>query len=345
MRRPTALLAAFAVAVTCLLATGPAALAADEIVELPLAFDVTNTNGTNVQCSGDNAPYTVRGTLVAPRSALDSGDAATLYLHAVTWGQYYWRFQGVPGYDMAHQLAEQGHVSVAIDRLGYGDSDRPPGDGTCFGSEADVAHQMVQALRTGGYTLDGGGGVAFERVYTGGSSVGGMIANLEAAHFGDVDGVMNLSWGDFAASPYAGGEVADASLRCAQGGDPGADPQYAVFARDSRDTFYFNSAEPAIRETVPALNPDPCNQLLSLGPAVATDSLMLGQIDVPVLVMFGDADAVFPPPAADQQEARYTGSPEVTKVIIEDASHYPLIEANHLDAVAAIDAWLDARAG
>ncbi|MGQ0572710.1 MAG: alpha/beta hydrolase [Pseudonocardia sp.] len=342
MRRRSTLLAALGVVTSCLLAAGPAT-AAEEIVELPIAFDVTNTNGTNVQCSGDNAPYTVRGTVVAPLSALESGAAATLYLHAVTWGQYYFRFQGVPGYDMAHQLAQEGHVSVAVDRLGYGASDRPPGDGTCFGSEADVAHQMVQALRAGDYALDGADPVAFGTVFTGGSSVGGLIANLEAAHFGDVDGVMNLSWGDFAASPYAGGEVADASLRCAQGGDPDADPQYAVFARDSRDTFYFASAEPAVREAVPALNPDPCNQLLSIGPAVATDSLMLGDIDVPVLVMFGDEDAVFPPPALEQQAARYTGSPEVTPVSIPGASHYPLVEAGHLDAVAAIDAWLDAR--
>lgn len=66
-------------------------------------------------------------TIVAPRSALESPDAATLYLHAVTQGEFYWRFQGVPGYDFARQQAENAHVSVTIDRLGYGASDKPPG--------------------------------------------------------------------------------------------------------------------------------------------------------------------------------------------------------------------------
>jgi hypothetical protein len=35
----------------------------------------------------------------------------------------------------------------------------------------------------------------------------------------------------------------------------------------------------------------------------------------------------------------------VTKVIIDDASRYPLIEANPLDVTAAIDEWPDVRAG
>ena len=172
-----------------------------------------------------------------------------------------------------------------------------------------------------------------------------MIANLAASHYGDVDGVLNFSWGDFAASPYAAAEVADVSRRCLLGGDPGAEPHYAVFAKDSIDTFYFNSAEQAVRDAVPAPNADPCGQVLSLGPALTVDSLLLARIDVPVLVQFGDADAVFPPPAAELQAARYLGSPEVTTSIIADASHYPVLEANHDQVVADVDAWLDARAG
>ena len=85
--------------------------------------------------------------------------------------------------------------------------------------------------------------------------------------------------------------------------------------------------------------------LPGIGPALTVDSLLLARIDVPVLVQFGDADAVFPPPAADLQAARYLGSPEVTTSTIADASHYPVLEANHDQVVADVDAWLDARAG
>ena len=343
MRRHTAVIAALGAAVAATITAAPLALADGEVVEVPISFSVRNTNTTTVPCLSDGAEYTVRGTLVAPAEAVESGGSVSLLLHAVTFDQDYWQFDGVEGYNVARQLAEEGHAIVAVDRLGYGESDRPAGLDTCFGSEADVAHQMVQALRTGDYELDKAKAPAFDRVYLGGSSVGGLISNLTASHYGNVDGVLNFAWGDFAASPYAAAEVADVSRRCLLGGDPGAEPHYAVFAKDSIDTFYFNSAEQAVRDAVPAPNADPCGQLLSLGPALTVDSLLLARIDVPVLVQFGDADAIFPPPAAELQAARYLGSPEVTKSIIADASHYPVLEANHEQVVADVDAWLDAR--
>ncbi|GAA2540337.1 alpha/beta hydrolase [Pseudonocardia hydrocarbonoxydans] len=343
MRRHIALIAALGAAVTATVTAAPLAMADGQVVEVPISFSVQNTNTTTVPCPSDGAEYTVRGTLVAPAEAVESGGAVSLLLHAVTFDQDYWQFDGVEGYNVARQLAEEGHAIVAVDRLGYGESDRPAGLDTCFGSEADVAHQMVQALRTGDYELDKAKAPAFDRVYLGGSSVGGLISNLTASHYGNVDGVLNFAWGDFAASPYAAAEVADVSRRCLLGGDPGAEPHYAVFAKDSIDTFYFNSAEQAVRDAVPAPNADPCGQLLSLGPALTVDSLLLARIDVPVLVQFGDADAIFPPPAAELQAARYLGSPEVTKSIIADASHYPVLEANHEQVVADVDAWLDAR--
>ena len=43
-------------------------------------------------------------------------------------------------------MARAGHVSVTVDRLGYGASGHPPtASSVCIGSQADVAHQIVQA--------------------------------------------------------------------------------------------------------------------------------------------------------------------------------------------------------
>jgi pimeloyl-ACP methyl ester carboxylesterase len=338
----TSLLAALATA--ALTVAGPAAAqpGAAPVVKVPVSFSVQNTNNTAVPCHSDGKGYTVRGHIVAPRSALDGPTAATLYLHAVTWGEYYFDFDGVPDYDFATQLAERGHVSVIVDRLGYGASDKPPGTATCFGAEADVAHQMVQALRGGTYHSDLAEPPAFSKVNIGGASVGGLISHIEAYTFSDVDAVINMAWGDFAVTPFTGQEYADVLLRCAQGGDAGAPEDYAAFFKDSREQFYFNSAPSEVRAAVPPLNPDPCGQLASIPAGVAADVAMLGRIDVPVQVIFGDADAVFGPQplAADQQAARYTGSPRVTTTIIPDASHYPLVEANHLQVVDGVDAFL-----
>jgi hypothetical protein len=71
----------------------------------------------------------------------------TLYLHVLGLGEFFWRFQDVPGYDYAAALARAGQSSVVIDRLGYDSSDKPPGKDICLGSQADIAHQMVTALR------------------------------------------------------------------------------------------------------------------------------------------------------------------------------------------------------
>lgn len=332
------------VATAALTTAGPAAAqpGRDPIVEVPVSFSVKNTNHTLVACQSDGKDYTVRGHIVAPRSALENPTAATLYLHAVTWGEYYFNFTGVPDYDFATQLAERGHTSVIVDRLGYGTSDKPPGNATCFGSEADVAHQMVQALRNGTYQTGSDEPAQFSKVNIGGASVGGLISHIEAYTFSDVDAVINMSWGDFAATPFTIQELADVLSRCAQGGDQGAPPNYAAFFKNSREKFYFNSASSDVRAAVPPLNPDPCGQLTSIPAAVAADVALLGKIDVPVQVIFGDADAVFGPQplAAHQQAARYTGSPKVTTTIIPEASHYPLVEANHLQMVDGVDTFL-----
>jgi hypothetical protein len=253
MRRTIPILGALALAVsTAVIPATPPAGAADDIVELPVTFKVNNHNHSLVPCPADGKDYSIAGHIVAPAKALDDAKAATLYLHAVTFGEYYWRFKAVPGYDYASIMARKGHVSVTIDRLGYGSSPKPEGNaGTCFGSEADVAHQIVEQLKGGRYNLDGRAPVAFKKVFTAGSSVGGMTAHIEAYSTSSTDGLINFGWGDHNISQYAFDEYNDLMRRCFEGGDKGT-PGYAAFAKNSRDTFYFHSATPEVRAAVTA---------------------------------------------------------------------------------------------
>ena len=114
MRRTIPILGALALAAASALlpAATPSAGAADDIVELPVAFAVNNHNHSLVACPADGKDYTVKGHIVAPAEALDGANVATLYLHAVTFGEYYWRFKAAPGYDYASIMARRGHVSV-----------------------------------------------------------------------------------------------------------------------------------------------------------------------------------------------------------------------------------------
>ncbi len=322
-----------------LLSTPASAEDAIPVVELPISFAVKNTNRSAVPCVSDGKDYTVNGVIVGPKDQMSGGAAATLWLHAVTWTSDYFNLD-IAGHNFARALAEQGHVSIAVDRLGYGASGKPEGRATCFGSEADVAHQMVEALKTGNYTVQGGKAGSYQKVYLGGSSVGGLIANITAYSFRNVDGVINHGFGDFAASPYAAQEVFDAYSRCSAGGDPGVSPAYATFAKSTRDTFYFTDATPEVRAAVPASSPDPCGQIESVMTGIGADVALLAGINVPVMLVFGLDDPVFPPPAMDIQSNRYLGSPEVTTSTIPNASHFPVLGEYFSLLVNATHAWL-----
>jgi pimeloyl-ACP methyl ester carboxylesterase len=348
MRRTIPIVSALALAaVSALLPVSTrSAGAADGVVDLPVSFAVKNTNTSRVPCPSDGKAYTVKGHIVAPAAALESPKAATLYLHAVTWGAHYWHLQNIPGYDYASNMAEKGHVSVIVDRLGYGASGKPAGSGgTCFGSEADVAHQMVQALKSGNYTLSGHAPVPFSKVFIAGSSVGGMTAEIENYSYKDTDGIINWGWAEYRFSQYALREAGDYGRRCSMGGDSGAPAYYATFALNSIETFWFNSATPEVRAQLPRATPDPCSQIASIPPSVMTDEMHKREIKVPVLSIFGDADSIFSPQAAKEAAAEFSGSPDSTLVMIAGASHFPLVEANHLDAEAAVDAFLDKYSG
>ena len=340
MRSRSLLSGVFAGVVIASLFTSPtSASAASNIVELPISFKVKNTNNTSVPCQSDGKDYIVKGVVVGPKSAIAAGDAATLYLHAVTWTSDYFNLD-IEGHNFAAEMAKKGHVSIAVDRLGYGNSGKPDGEATCFGSAADVAGQMVDALKSGEYTVTGAKSASYKKVFLSGSSVGGMIANTVAYTFHNVDGVWNQSFGDFSAGPYAGYEAYNVNERCYKGGDPNGRPHYATFAGGSRDMFWFGDADQSVRDSVPPMQQDPCGEMKSLPFAIGNDGFHLGEIDVPVLLTFGDADPVFPTGSAEQMQFRYFGSPEVTNVSLAGAAHYPILDSAFPDLVAAADAWL-----
>ena len=320
--------------------------AGSNIVELPVTFSVDNTNRTTVPCASDGKPYTIRGHIVAPRAALKDPQAATLYLHAVTQGEFYWQFDAVPGYNFARQQAEAGHVAVTIDRLGYGASDKPPGLDSCFGSQADTANQVVTALREGDYTADGGDAVAFDKVFLAGHSAGGLTATIAAYSFPDnIDGLINFGWADQTTAPFTATELADTTARCLSGGDPGAPPNYAEFGTDG-DRILFHSATQEVRDAVDRMtNPDPCGDILSFGPAVTADQIGIPRTTAPVLIVAGEKDALFPPPALQLQGARYVGNPDVRVEQLADTAHGFNYEASHLESVALVDSWLTEHGG
>jgi len=188
-----ALRAAVIAAVFGALIGAATASAETRVFERPVSFQVSNVNRSGLVCGTDGRSYTIRGHLVGTRSELRS-HRVTLYLHGLGLGEFFWRLQGVPGYDFAAGMARRGHASVVIDRLGYGASDKPQGMGSWIGGQADIAHQIIGRLKSGRY--DGAVTPRFRRVGLIGHSAGGLITEVEAYSFSDAAAIGVLAYAD-----------------------------------------------------------------------------------------------------------------------------------------------------
>jgi pimeloyl-ACP methyl ester carboxylesterase len=324
------------------------------IVELPVAFSVVNTNTSKLPCLGDGLPYVVRGHLIAPRWLLGQPRrAVTLYLHGNTVSEAAsFRFTAVPGYDVGRALASAGHASLVIDRIGYDASGHPPGLQLCAGSQADVAHQIVGQLRTGSYNMGAAIALSFARVAIAGQSAGGNIAEIEAASFADVDALIDIDWADtgFGAGPLSHIALAAGPV-CARGGDHVEDNgdgpsgyayMWSTPEQEAQDTL-FNPDPAVVKALGPLLNRDPCGSYVSAVAAVVVDRQAVASVAAPVLLIFGDHDAIFPPPNGDQQRALFSGSQDVTLVHLADAGHTPMLDRGAGAFRTALEKWLRAH--
>ncbi|MFF1353749.1 alpha/beta hydrolase [Streptomyces sp. NPDC058297] len=337
------------------------------ITDVPVSFSVRNTNRSKTGCRTDSGKYRVRGHLTAPSSVLSgSGDgkkkAITLYQHGIAAGEWYWRLD-VPGYHYAEELAERGHASLTLDRLGYGASDRPDGFGTCIGAEADIAHQVVRQLRAGTYTVGGkpqepaktGGETAkgaakatrFDTVTLSGQSNGGQIVQIEAYSFGGIDGLMIMDWTDRGLTPEANTRFFSALQSCMAGGSPSrkpSDPSGYVYYDLGPDQFRrgnFHDTERRVMDAAtPHQNRHPCGDMTSQLDSVFTDLDHLRDIKVPVLMLYGDDDARVTGGAAHRR--LFTGA-DTDLIDIPGAGHYATMARSAPRTFDRIAAWLDAR--
>lgn len=365
-RRSTAVAAAAALACTAAVvafATAQNAVAdppPGEVVQVPVVFSVENVNRSVVECGADGLRYDVAGTLTAPAGAIDDpGRAVTLYQHGIAGGEWYWNLPtddpGLLGYNHVVEMAERGHVSVSIDRLGYDDSGVPPGVETCIGAQADVTNQIVGQLRDGGYT-SGGERPAFGKVVLAGQSNGGLIANLTAVSFGGVDGLSVHGWGDLGFTPEADERFLAATGRCLTQFAPGAAPGVGAgsatgaptevppgytYYDDGTEEFLtgnFADTEQAVLDAVvPLQNAHPCGDMSTITLGIYEDLQRLDEVAVPVHVVHGEADERIQ--GIEVQSGLYAGA-QVDELVVPGAGHYMGLERGAALVHDDMAAWL-----
>jgi hypothetical protein len=348
--RPT-ILGVLSALLTGLLATvviapaTPAAAArrSPAVLSRQVVFEVENTNATSVLCAPDNGSYQLRGRLVGPRrDVLGHGGAlrVDVLVHDLATGSWLWHLRSHPAYDYATRLAERGETSLVLDRRGYGASPLGDGDATCLGAQADMLHQVVQHLRSGSYefTAARGSTPAAAHVVTQGHAAGAAIAQVEAATFDDVDGLVLMSWTDHGATALATRTAARQNAACGAAGIDYA--PYAATATAFRELF-FASAPSGVQEAAAARRaPSPCGDATSVAPLLLGSSLGAGRVEAPVLLLFGGKDALNRADARGEQARSYGASEKVTSHTIAGAGSALPLERSAAQTRAIVLRWL-----
>ena len=311
-----------------------------------VVFEVQNVNGTTVACRPDGDSYRLRGRLVGPRSEVHGADADRInaLVHDTSTGGWFWNLRKHPRYDYATQLAARGETSLVLDRLGYDRSPLADGNATCLGAQADMLHQVVQKLRSGNYrfTHDENSTPSAQHVVVHGHSLGASIAQVEAATYDDVAALVLMSWADSGPSQLALDAASRQSATCLQGKD------YAPFAttRGSFRAGLFATAPGKVQASASRLrNPDPCGDVLSYASNQLTSGLSAGEVEAPVLLLFGGRDALTRDGAPRQQADSYSSSESVTLHVSKRAGNALPLEKSAPRTQQRVGDWLDATLG
>jgi len=242
---------------------------------------------------GGTQSSTVVGELCLPPDG--SATAVHLTLHGATYDHTYWNWPFQPSiYSYAKALTADGYAVFNYDRIGYGQSSHPPSTEISVASDAFVAHQVVQALRSGCI-----GGTSFQRVVLVGHSLGSFTAWQEAGEYQDVDGVILTA---IAHSYNATGLQLALSDVYPATDDPrfassGLDGGYLTTMPGTRGALFYDvtTADPAVitmdEATKQTTTATELGGTLAVGPGSPLS--FASNINVPVLLIDGQKDLLF----------------------------------------------------
>lgn len=315
---------------------------ADGIESVPVSFSVQVPDLITQGCLGTSVagPATLRGTLTGPKKALEGGAVAgSVLTHGDGYDESFYTFPE-KGYNVVEDLAKRGHISVSYDRLGYGDSDKPNGNGVCYATEAAVLKQVIDQLRAGTYQATWESKPKFTRVASLGHSAGGFVIENEAATFGGIDALGAISTGLEAATPRTVQRAAEQQLRCkvtgpAPNGYAGLEANDAQFREDHLNV----GIEPRIADILTKnRTKDACAGTLNLQAVVQNTLTNITRVNVPVLAVAGANDQFFP--GVQLHAATFTASPEVTVKQIPQTPHAIAFSGQRQLFRDTVAAWL-----
>jgi len=297
--------------------------------------------------SSRSVVYTVSGELCATAFEKKAGTTVQVLIHGATYNYGYWDFDRIDGieYSYARDVAAGGFATFAYDALGSGDSSHPPSDQLTIEAAADVAHQIVEALRAGFV-----GGVPFGRVVLVGHCLGAVVAWQEAIRYADVDGLIVTGAAHVLSGLLKAAEAFYPAVNDPAFAGSDFDKGYLTTAPGNRAALFYNDPESdpvgsasdeAFKDVVPAV------QLTSSYRVVASAATL--DIQVPVLTILGsddlpcrsspkDFDCSSAAAVVAQEAPFYSLNARISACVIPGSGHAISLSPNHrlqaLDAVA-----------
>jgi pimeloyl-ACP methyl ester carboxylesterase len=297
----------------------------------------------------------VHGQLCMPAGSVPT--TVQLLIPGGTYNRVYWDLPYQPErYSYQRDMASHGYATFAVDRLGIGQSTKPPSAVLVDSVEAASIHQVVGHLRAGRV-----GGVHFDRVVLVGHSLGSGVATLEAATYHDVDGVI-LTGSTHLVAPlilatafviFLHPVAIDPQLR-----ENGSDPGYFTTIPGQRKPLFYvtRNADPQVIATDEVTAKDQAS-IFGIGTVVGSSNVgpaSLG-IDVPVLLAVGENDAIFcgfaardcsSAEALRKGEAPYfSPDAELSTYVLPESGHSMALHKNADEYREATRTWLRERFG
>jgi pimeloyl-ACP methyl ester carboxylesterase len=314
-------------AATATAAAADAGSGAAPVETVPVQFAVTNP-------MQPGSMLNVAGTLFRS-PARSCASSVMLLVHGLSYGRFAWDFPIDPDrYSVARALARAGYPAVAIDLPGYGASTKPNGQTLTVEGYADMVGQIDRQLRAGSY-----GGPAFAHVGLLGHSAGSEISELAAAQ-SPFDVLIPTGYTHVPSARVVQDFFTGDYVRAAT-----SDYEYFGGTPQGRLEYMYNApyADPAVMaEDNRLANLTPSGEIYSIGPQPS--KLVMGLIRSPVLLVIGEADALFPSQFAPQDLALFVGAPDKQLYVVPSSGHSFMLHRSAPQTVAVIADWLGKHA-
>jgi pimeloyl-ACP methyl ester carboxylesterase len=306
-----------------------------------------------VRNTGDPVASTLYGRRFTSGRPAASTPAIVL-VHGIASTTANWDF--TPSWSVARRLASAGFVVIAYDRLGFGRStyDRPKGGHLITTpNQRDMLHELVGAVKAGGYDLAAGADCSTARtpstlrsptVVIAGHSAGGAIVQGYPGAYHDVAAMVQADYSNSGSGDVVARQIADVVAPALARGE-----DYVPFFQTRQQCEDFNVHWPGAVRSVVQIACDPAGFVLTPAgefsgfPALQEENkrLIPATGRTPVLLTYADHDAAFPPALAQADHDYW-----VTHCAGCDIARRDQTVSGHLFQVhRAMAAWVDGVVG